>query len=241
MSDFSAEGVAGRYSIIIPNWNGQHFLTVCLNALRAQSYSDIEVIIVDNASSDGSQAFIEENYPEITLIRLSENRGFAPACNIGMQAATGEFICLLNNDTEVMPTWVEEVIGAFGRHPQAGMVASRMMLFDKRDHFHTTGDFFRVDGQAGNRGVWQKDEGQFEEEDYIFSACGGSSAYRRAMLADIGLLDEDFFFSGEDVDLGWRAQLAGYRCVYAPRAVVCVSYAFSDGWRGHIQLLRWAE
>lgn len=100
------------------------------------------------------------------------------------------------------------------------MVASKMLLFDQRDVFHTAGDFYRVDGRPGNRGVWQRDEGQYDEEEYVFGACGGSAAYRRTMLDQIGLLDEDFFYSCEDVDLAWRAQLTGWRCVYAPRAVV---------------------
>jgi GT2 family glycosyltransferase len=100
------------------------------------------------------------------------------------------------------------------------MVASKMLLFDQRDTFHTAGDFYTLDGRAGNRGVWQRDVGQFEREEYVFSACGGAAAYRRAMLDQIGLLDEDFFFSMEDIDLAWRAQLADWRCVYAPKAVV---------------------
>lgn len=209
-----------RLSVVIPNWNGQHFLTVCLDALRAQTHPDVEVIIADNASEDGSQAFIKENYPEVVLIELSENMGFTGACNAGMETATGEFICLLNNDTEVDPGWAAAVIDGFTQFPDAGMIASRMMLFDQRDTFHAAGDYFRVDGQPGNRGVWEKDTGQYDEPEYVFSACGGASIYRRAMLDDIGLLDHDFYFSCEDIDLGWRAQLAGYRCVYIPQAIV---------------------
>jgi GT2 family glycosyltransferase len=95
-----------------------------------------------------------------------------------------------------------------------------MMLFDRRDTFHAAGDIFRTDGTPGNRGVWEKDVGQYDEEGPVFSANGGSAAYRRAMLDQIGLLDEDFFYSCEDVDLAWRAQLAGWKAVYAPKAVV---------------------
>lgn len=207
-------------SIVIPNWNGKKFLQVCLNALRAQTYQSLEVIIVDNASEDGSQDYIRTYYPEVHLIELPGNRGFTGACNVGMQAAKGQFVCLLNNDTEVDKQWAAAVIDAFARHPEVGSVASKMLLFDKRDHIHTTGDFFTVDGRAGNRGVWQKDAGQFDQEDYVFSACGGSAVYRRTMLDAIGLLDDDFFFSGEDVDLGWRAQLHGWRCLYTPAAIV---------------------
>ncbi|HLY27061.1 MAG TPA: glycosyltransferase, partial [Aggregatilineales bacterium] len=117
----------------------------------------------------------------------------------------------------------------FERHPEAGLVASKMRLFDRRDHLHTAGDFYRVDGQAGNRGAWQRDEGQFDNEGYVFSACGGSAAYRRAMLDKIGLLDDAFFFSLEDVDLAWRAQLAGWQCVYTPEAVVYHHLAATGG------------
>jgi GT2 family glycosyltransferase len=137
-----------------------------------------------------------------------------------MEKANGDFVALLNNDTEVDPGWAAAVVDTFMRHPEAGLVASKMLLFDKRDHFHTAGDLYRVDGRLVNRGVWEQDEGQYDREEYVFSACGGSSAYRRSMLNEIGLLDDDFFFSCEDMDLAWRAQLAGYRCVYTPNAVV---------------------
>lgn len=217
------------FSVIIPNWNGRRFLATCLDALARQTYPAIETIIVDNASTDGSQEFIQTAYPWVKLIALSENRGFTGACNAGLQAAAGEFLALLNNDTEVDPRWAEAVVEAFSRSPQIGSVASKMLLFDRRDHIHTTGDFFTTDGRPGNRGVWQRDEGQFDREEYVFSACGGSSAYRRAMLDEVGLLDDDFFFSGEDVDLGWRAQLADWRCLYTPQAIVYHHLSASGG------------
>jgi len=187
------------------------------------------VIVVDNASTDGSQAYLREHHPAVHLIALPENRGFTGACNAGIEAAKGEWIALLNNDTEVDPHWAAAVVDAFDRHPEVGSVASKMLLFDKRDHIHTAGDFFTKDGRAGNRGVWQRDEGQFDREEYVFSACGGSAVYRRAMLNDIGLLDDDFFFSLEDVDLGWRAQWAGWRCLYTPLAIVYHHLAATGG------------
>jgi GT2 family glycosyltransferase len=178
------------------------------------------VILVDNGSTDGSLSLVAREYPEVRVLSLSENRGFAPASNMGMRAARGEILVLLNNDTEADAGWLEALVATFERHPEAGSVASKMCLFDRRDHLHTAGDFYRLDGTPGNRGVWQRDEGQFDEAPIVFSACGGSAAYRRAMLDEIGLLDEAFFFSCEDVDLGWRAQLVGWSCVYAPEAVV---------------------
>lgn len=207
-------------SIVIPNWNGAAFLPPCLDSLAAQTYPQLEVIVVDNASEDGSQTLIRQQYPDVVLIELPENRGFTGACNAGMKAAKGEFVCLLNNDTEVKPNWAEVIVTAFSQHPEVGTIASKMLLYDRRDHFHTAGDFFTVDGRAGNRGVWQQDTGQYDQVEYVFSACGGSAVYRRAMLDEIGLLDDDFFFSCEDIDLGWRAQLTGWRCLYTPDAVV---------------------
>lgn len=216
-------------SVIIPNWNGAKHLPICLDSLRAQTHPDVEIVVVDNASDDGSQVLITERYPEVRLITLQENRGFTGACNTGLQAADGDILILLNNDTEVEPTWVGEIVAAFERYPDAGMVASKMLLFDRRDVFHTAGDYYRVDGIPGNRGVWEQDEGQYDKEEYVFGACGGSAAYRRVMLAEIGLLDDDFFFSSEDIDLAWRAQLCGWRCVYAPRAVVYHHLAATGG------------
>jgi GT2 family glycosyltransferase len=216
-------------SVVIPNWNGAAYLPACLDSLRGQRHPTVEAIVADNASTDGSQALLEKEYPEVRLVQLPENRGFTGAANAGIEAARGKFVVLLNNDTEVEPDWLAAIVDAFDRHPEAGMVASKMLLYDARDTFHTVGDTYSLGGLPGNRGVWEKDEGQYEAEEYVFSACGGSAAYRRAMLEEIGLLDRDFFFSCEDVDLGWRAQLAGWRCVYVPGAVVYHHLAATGG------------
>jgi GT2 family glycosyltransferase len=176
--------------------------------------------LVDNGSTDGSQAYVRDCYPEVRLIELGENRGFTGACNAGYAASHGELVVLLNNDTEAEEGWLAAVTQAFNSHPHAGIVASKMLLFDRRDHLHTAGDFYRLDGIPGNRGVWQPDIGQYEQEEIVFSACGGTAAYRRTMLEEIGFLDDDFYFSCEDVDMGWRANLAGWQVWYVPTAVV---------------------
>ncbi|MBN1564850.1 MAG: glycosyltransferase family 2 protein [Anaerolineae bacterium] len=217
------------FSVVIPNWNGARYLPTCLNALQKQTYPHVEIIVADNASVDDSLDLLRNHYPAVRIVALPENRGFTGACNAGMEAAQGEIIALLNNDTEVDPGWIAGVVGAFERHPEAGIVASKMLLFEQRDQFHTAGDLYRVNGRLANRGVWEKDEGQYDTDEYVFSACGGSAAYRRAMLDEIGLLDDDFFFSAEDMDLAWRAQLAGYRCVYTPDAVVYHHLAATGG------------
>ena len=207
-------------SVIIPNWNGARYLPICLDSLRRQTYPNFEVIVADNASTDESIALIERNYPEVILVGLPTNRGFAGAVNAGIRHSRGQIVVLLNNDTEADPNWLAEIARVLAEHPTVGLVASKMLLFDRRNVFHTAGDFYRVDGIPGNRGVWQEDRGQFDQQEEVFSACGGTAAYRRAMLDEIGLLDEDFFYSCEDVDLAWRAQLAGHRCLYVPTAVV---------------------
>lgn len=211
---------APRFSVIIPHWNGREHLESCLTALRRQRYRDFEAILVDNGSTDGSQAIVRGQFPEVRLLELGENRGFTGACNAGYAASQGEFVVLLNNDTEAHPGWLEALAGAFDRHADAGTLASKLLLFDRRDQFHAAGDFYRVDGIPGNRGVWQQDVGQYEEEERVFGACGAAAAYRREMLAEIGFLDDDFYFSCEDVDLAWRANLAGWETIYVPTAVV---------------------
>lgn len=218
-----------RVSVIIPHWNGIQHLEDCLHALRRQTFESHEIILVDNGSSDGSQEYVRRVFPEVRLIELGENRGFTGACNAGYAAARGEFIILLNNDTEADPRWIETIVETFDRHPLAGSVASKMLLFDQRDLFHTAGDFYRVNGLPGNRGVWQPDRGQYDREEPVFGACGGAAAYRRAMLEGTGFLDDSFFFSCEDVDLAWRAHLAGWEVRYAPGAIVYHKLKASGG------------
>ncbi len=215
-------------SVIIPNWNGAHHLPGCLDSLRRQSWRSVEVIVADNGSTDASAAVLAQ-YPEVKRLALGENRGFTGACNAGFRAAQGEIQALLNNDTECAPAWLAEIAAAFARRPEVGLVASKMLLFDRRDTFHTAGDILTPDGLPHNRGVWQKDEGQYDQPAYVFGACGGSAAYRKSMLDEIGLLDDDFFFSFEDVDLAWRAQLAGWRCLYVPTAIVYHKLKASGG------------
>ena len=219
---------SGLVSVIIPNWNGAHHLPVCLDSLRGQTHSDVEVIVVDNASKDASLRLLK-GYPEVRVLAQKTNLGFTGACNVGLQAAGGEIRVLLNNDTETDPGWIATIVRTFAEHPEAGLVASKMLLFDRRNTLHTAGDYVTTDGMAHNRGVWHVDAGQFNRTVYVFSACGGSAAYRAAMLDEIGLLDEDFFFSFEDVDLAWRAQLAGWRCIFEPRAIVYHKLKASGG------------
>ncbi|MBI4498003.1 MAG: glycosyltransferase family 2 protein [Chloroflexi bacterium] len=209
-----------RVAVIIPNWNGAHLLPTCLDALRCQVYRDFQTVVVDNGSQDGSRELLARAYPEVRGIPLPTNLFFSGAVNCGIRDTASPIIVLLNNDTEPEPRWLEELVAGLEAHPEAGMATSKILLFDRRDTLHTAGDFYTLDGVPGNRGVWERDTGQYDGATRVFGACAGAAAYRRAMLDDIGLFDEDFVGYCEDVDLSFRAQLAGYSCVYVPTARV---------------------
>ncbi len=218
-------------SIIVPHYNGARFLPPCFNALRRQTYPRLEIILADNGSTDGSVALTRRDFPEVKIIELGQNLGFTGAVNAAIGQAAGPVIVLLNNDTEAAPGWAEALVEALLAYPQAGIVASKILLFDRRDTLHSAGDGFGDNGLPVNRGVWQKDTGQFDRDVNVFGGCGGAVAYRREMLKDIGLLDEELFMYLEDVDLNWRAQLAGYQAVFAPGAVVYHHLSASGGGR----------
>jgi len=207
-------------SVVIPNWNGATHLPACLDALQRQTFAGFETIVVDNGSMDGSLDLLSERYPRVHVIALPRNQGYAGGCNAGLRAATGQVLVLLNNDTEVEPAWLAELLLALEQHPEAGMATPKVLLWGDRTRLHTTGDYVRTNGIPDSRGVWQRDEGQFDDQIYVFGASGVAPAYRREMLDDIGLFDAAFKSYCEDIDLSWRAQLADYRCVYAPRAVL---------------------
>lgn len=209
-----------RVSIIIPTWNGLAYLRPCLDSLKEQSYGDFEVIVVDNGSSDGSVTTLLQEYPEVQVLPLAENGGYSRGCNAGIQIAQGEILVMLNNDTETDPRWVESLVRALDSHPDAGSAASRIMLFDRRDTLHSAGDSYGLDGLPDSRGVWQRFGPPYDAEAYVFGGCGGAVAYRRELLEAVGAFEEAFFMYCEDVDLNWRAQLAGWKCIYTPDAVV---------------------
>ena len=211
---------APRVSVIIPNWNGIGLLRPCLDSLRAQSCAGFEIIVVDNASTDESVATLAHDYPEVRVLPLPRNRGYSGGCNAGMDAARGEILVMLNNDTEADPRWIGELVGTLDRHPECGSAASRLMIYDRPNTIHSAGDVYGLDGVPESRGVWQEFGPPYDEETLLFGGCGGAVAYRRAMIEQIGDFEERFFMYCEDVDLNWRAQRSGFRCVYAPQAVV---------------------
>jgi GT2 family glycosyltransferase len=207
-------------SVIIPNYNGLRFLPRCFDALRAQIYpaGRTEIILVDDASSDASAPFVREHYPEVKIVQLARNSGLAVGCNAGARAAAGDLLVMLNNDTEAEPGWLAALVEAALAHPEAGAIASKMLLFDRRDTLHNAGDLMGIDGIPRNRGVWQRDAGQFDADPVIFGGCGGGVMYRRAAWEQAGGFDERLFMYLEDVDLAWRLRLLGWSAVFAPLA-----------------------
>ena len=218
-----------RASVVIPNWNGLRYLRPCLESLRAQTLTDFEVIVVDNASSDDSLGVLEREFPEVRRLPLKVNGGYTGGCNAGIRAARAETVVLLNNDTEAEPGWLEALVSAMGTHHEAGITTSRIMLYSKRDTLNAAGDCYNKNGLPDSRGVWQLYQAPYDQPAYVFSGSGGAMALRRSMLDEIGLFDESFFMWCEDVDLGWRCQLAGWKCLYVPDAVIYHHLSASGG------------
>ena len=209
-----------RVAVVIPNWNTRAFLGPCLESLRRQTFRDFETLVVDSASTDGSVGFVEERFPEVKTLPLPENRGFSGAVNAGIEASAADLIVLLNNDTEQDPGWLEALVRAAERRPEAGLFASKLVDFEDRRLLDGAGDALRKNGLPYRLGHGEVDRGQFGREEFVFSACAAAALYRRSIFEEVGLFDEDFFAYCEDADLGFRAQLAGHRVLYVPGAIV---------------------
>ncbi len=211
--------VRGLVSVIIPNWNGERFLGACLETLADQTYKNCEVILVDNASIDGSLALVRSRFPWVKVVPLLENRGFAAAINEGIRHSEGEYTALLNNDAQVAPQWIEELAGALDSHPEACACASKMLRLPDTHIIDGVGDGYSYCGMAFRAGQGEVDIGQYDLSREVFGACGGAAIYRRALLEEVGLFDEDFFMYYEDVDLAFAIQFLGYKVLYVPTAI----------------------
>lgn len=219
-----------RVSIIIINWNGLEHLETCLESLKAQTFRDFEVVLVDNGSADGSQEFIKSRYPWVRLFELRENTGFATGNNIGLAHASGEYIVALNNDTRAEANWLETIVRVADANPNVGMVGSRICSFDDPDVIDSLGVRVCRDGMSRGRFRLRRYSTirMQEVEEILFpSAC--VALYRRAMLDQTGFFDDDFFAYAEDTDLGLRGRLAGWDALLATNAVVYHKYSKTGG------------
>ena len=221
-----------KVTVVIPNYNGRDFLQECLQSLKKQASGtpEFKVVVVDNGSQDGSAKLVQEEYPQIELEALQENTGFCHAVNIGIKKAHSPFVILLNNDAKVFPDFVSALCHAIEKRPDAFAVSAKMLMWDKPDLMDDAGDRYCALGWAYGRGKG-KPAKEYDRAVQVFSACGGAAIYRRAVFEKIGLFDEAHFAYLEDLDIGWRARIYGYRSFYEPSAQVLHYGSASTGSR----------
>ncbi len=204
-------------TVVIPNYNGLRFMEPCMAALEKQNCKDFEILVVDNGSSDGSVEWLKSHqYPTIFL---EENTGFSGAVNVGIKASKTPFVLLLNNDTEVEPDFIGEMIKAIRRSDKIFAVSSKMVQMYHKELMDDAGDMYSVLGWAYQRGVGRSSKG-YNREREVFSACAGAAIYRRVVFEQIGYFDEMHFAYLEDIDVCYRAKIFGWHNRYCPTAVV---------------------
>ena len=205
-------------SVVVVNWNRKSLLRACLSSLANQVGIAFETIVVDNGSIDGSADMAEREFGAL-VVRNRENRGFCAANNQGIAVSGGDYIALLNNDAEVDAGWLSALHAACSRAPDVGMAASKVLVWEDPSRIDKVGHLIFPDGQNRGRGSGALDRGQFDLEEEVLWPDGCAGMYRREMLDQIGGFDEDLFAYGDDAELGLRARIAGWRCIYTPKAV----------------------
>lgn len=207
-------------AVVVPNWNGKDFLSDCIDSLLSQTMA-CQIVVVDNGSTDGSKETVRDRYPQVELIERDRNYGFVGGVNPGITWAIQhdcEYVALFNNDAVAEPDWLKRLVACAEAHPRVGIVTGKFLQFGDRERLDSTGDFYSVWGYPFPRGRGEIDQGQYDQLTEVFGASGGASLYRVSMLRQIGLFDQDFFAYYEDVDLSFRAQLAGWGIRFEPTA-----------------------
>jgi GT2 family glycosyltransferase len=219
-------------SLIILNWNGEGYLTQCLESVISQDYDPLEVIVVDNGSTDSSVDLVKTRYGQVKLIETKVNLGFAAGNNVGIREAKGDFVVILNNDAELAPSCISEMKRTIDRDPAYGACASRIYLKYEKDLIDAAGIVICPDGLSIGRGRLESGDAYGEEKE-VFFGSGCCIMCKKAMLEDVRMgecyFDEDFFMYADDTDLGWRARLRGWKCIYAPGARVYHLHSASRG------------
>lgn len=212
---------AGGVAVVIVNWNSGELLDRCLGALGRQTERPRRILIVDNGSTDGSAAGLEERHPGVEVMRTGVNTGFAAANNLAVRAVSDcEWIALLNPDAFPDPTWLARLMEAGRVETAYAFFASRLLLAAESDRLDGAGDSYSINGLAWRRGHGQPAETMALEPEEVFGPCAAAALYRRDAFLEVGGFDETFFCYFEDLDLAFRLRLAGYRCLYVPGAVV---------------------
>ena len=205
-------------TVVIPNYNGMKYLPDCIESLRRQTLEGIRILVVDNASGDGSAEYLRGQADVLTLYE-PENLGFAGGVNEGIKAADTPYVILLNNDTEAAPEFCEALLREIKRSRRIFAVSARMLRIQDPSEIDDAGDGMSLPGWAFQRGQGEK-KSRYDKASDVFSACGGAAIYRRDVLLRLGLFDESHFAYLEDMDVSWRAKLSGYYCRYCPDAEV---------------------
>lgn len=226
-------------SVVVVNWNSADDLEQCLEALRQQTHRELEIIVVDNGSTDGSVEMVRAKYPDTVLLAETENLGFAEGCNRGIARSTGPWVAMLNNDAFAEPAWAAELVrAAENADHRVGALQSLLLFHARPDEINSTGIELTWSGGGRDRleGKPRASSEPQREGEMIFAATAGAAAYRRTMLDQIrlptGWFDAAHFMYFEDMDLGWRASLAGWDTLLVARSAVLHRYHGSSGRRG---------
>jgi GT2 family glycosyltransferase len=213
--------MASGVAVIVVNWNSGRLLRRCVATLTSQTATVDSIVVVDNASSDGSLAAVEAGYPQVKIIRLDRNIGFAAANNHAVSGLNdAAWVVLLNPDAFPDPDWLARLVDAAQQRPEYQFFGSRMLLDKDPRVLDGTGDVYHVSGQVWRRHHGHKSESTDLRVEEVFAPCAAAALYRRDALLEVGGFDESYFAYLEDVDLGFRLRLAGYRCLYVPDAIV---------------------
>ena len=210
-------------SIIIVTYNGRRYLEGCLSSVLAELWPGCELIVVDNASTDGSPAFIEETFPVINLVRNEFNLGFAPACSQAAILASGEVLVFLNQDTRVQPGWLAGLVRGLKNAENTGLTTSKILLMSQPDRIHLCGQNVHYTGLVFGRGFMSPAQA-LPDPTNVAAVAGAAFAIRRETWEKLGGFDGSFLMYYEETDLCWRAHLAGYRCLYVPDSIVYHDY-----------------
>ncbi len=216
IADPARRTTAPGVSVVIPNWNGRGWLESCLASLAAQKLTPAEVIVVDNGSTDGSVDYLRDSHPQVAVLALDRNTGFAHAANLGVDRAGNDLVALINADVVLEPDWLLRLALALADDPSAASAACKMVSLADPSTIYDAGDVLRRDGACEQRGRFTRDDGRFDAPGEVFGACAGAAMYRRCAIRPEGGFDERYFAYLEDVDLALRLRLAGWRCLYVP-------------------------
>lgn len=219
-----------KTTVVIPNYNGIQYIENCLMSLFQNVTVEFDVIVVDNASKDGSLELIQEKFPQVKIIKNEKNEGFSVAVNQGIEASGTEYVLLLNNDTCVTDTFVQELEKAMDEDAQIFSAGAKLISMKDKESIDDAGDYYCALGWAFSRGKGKKADA-FDTKVSVFAACAGAAIYRKRMLEQTGLFDEAHFAYFEDIDIGYRARIFGYKNIFVPSAVVYHAGSATSGSR----------